>query len=71
MSGANLRQAGLLILVVGLIAALIAALANPLGIGSGGFGWHQGLLLGVGIVLALAGAVIVLRAPSSGPGPER
>ena len=71
MSGANLRQAGLLILVVGLIAALIAALANPLGIGSGGFGWHQGLLLGVGIVLALVGVVIVLRAPRSGPGPER
>jgi uncharacterized RDD family membrane protein YckC len=52
------RQAALLLIVVGVIAALIAALANPLGIGSSGFGWHQGLLLGIGIVLALTGIVL-------------
>jgi len=66
------RQAGLLMVVIGLAAALLAALANPLGIGSSGFGWHQGLLLGVGIVVAAVGAGVALRAPSSGPtrGPE-
>jgi len=55
--------------VVGLLAALVAGLANPLGIGHSGFGWHQGLLLGVGVVVAVVGAVVALRAPSSGPPP--
>ena len=55
--------------VVGLVAALIAGLANPLGIGSSGFGWHQGLLLGAGIVVAVVGALVALRASSPGPPP--
>jgi hypothetical protein len=55
--------------VVGLVAALVAALANPLGIGNSGFGWHQGLLLGVGVVVAVVGAVVALRAPSEGEHP--
>jgi hypothetical protein len=63
------RQTGLLIIVVGLAAALLAALANPLGIGHSGFGWHQVVLLVAGIVLAVVGAVVVLRAPSSEPAP--
>ena len=63
------RQTGLLIIVVGLAAALLAALANPLGIGHSGFGWHQVVLLVAGIVLAVVGAVVVLRAPSPDPGP--
>jgi uncharacterized membrane protein YccC len=57
-------------IVVGVAAALLAALANPLGIGDPGFHWRQGLLLGVGIVLAIAGAVIAWRASSSGTQPE-
>jgi hypothetical protein len=60
------RQTGVLLLVVGLAAALLAVLANPLGIGHSGFGWHQVLLLVVGIVLALVGVGVVLRAPTSG-----
>jgi hypothetical protein len=56
-------------IVVGIAAALLAALANPLGIGHSGFGWHQVVLLVAGIVLAVVGAVVVLRAPSSGPAP--
>jgi hypothetical protein len=58
--------------VVGVAAALLAALANPLGIGRSGFGWHQVVLLVAGILVAVAGAVVVLRAPSSGatPGPD-
>ena len=63
------RQTGLVILVVGLAAALLAVLANPLGIGHSGFGWHQVVLLVAGIVLAVVGAVVVLRAPSSEPAP--
>jgi hypothetical protein len=66
------RQTGLLLIVVGIAAALLAALANPLGIGHSGFGWHQVVLLVAGIVLAIVGAAVVLRAPSSGaaPGPD-
>lgn len=66
------RQAGLLSVVVGAAAVLLAVLANPLGIGHSGFGWHQVLLLVVGIVLALVGVGMLLRGPSSGaaPGPE-
>jgi hypothetical protein len=56
--------------VVGLAAALVAALANPLGIGNSGFGWHQGLLLGVGVVVAVVGAVVALRAPSAPSGEQ-
>ena len=55
----------MLLIVVGVAAALLAALANPLGIGNPGFQWKQGLLLGVGIVVAV-------RAPDPGaaPGPD-
>jgi hypothetical protein len=63
------RQTGFLIIVVGVAAALLAALANPLGIGRSGFGWHQVVLLVAGIVLAVVGAAVVLRAPSSGAAP--
>jgi hypothetical protein len=66
------RQAGLVLVVLGAAAALLALLANPLGIGHSGFGWHQVLLLVVGIVLALVGVGVALRGPTSGaaPGPE-
>jgi hypothetical protein len=68
MSG---RQLGTVIALVGLVAALIAALANPLGIGHQGFGWKQGLLLGVGIVLIIAGVAVALRSPKAAePGPR-
>jgi hypothetical protein len=49
----------MLIVLVGVVAALIAGLANPLGIGEEGFGWKQGLLLLIGIVLIIGGGVIV------------
>ena len=65
------RGAGWLAIVIGVAAALLALLANPLGIGDPGFYWRQGVLLGVGVVLAVVGVVVVMRAPDSGaaPGP--
>jgi hypothetical protein len=60
------RQTGIVIIVVGIVAALVGGLANPLGLGDPGFHWKQGLLLGVGIVVAIVGAVIAWRASSSG-----
>ena len=56
----------MLVALVGVVAALIAALANPLGIGHHGFGWKQGALLAVGILLIIGGAAIALRAPGDG-----
>jgi uncharacterized membrane protein (DUF441 family) len=60
------RQTGIVIIVVGIVAALVGGLANPLGLGEPGFHWKQQLLLGVGIVVAIVGVVIVRRASSSG-----
>ncbi len=57
-----------MIVLVGVVAALIAALANPLGLGNPGFGWKQGLLLAIGILLIIAGGLTALRSPGSGTG---
>ena len=57
----------MVVVLVGVVAALIAALANPLGIGDPGFGWKQGVLLAIGILLIIAGGVM-LRSPSSETG---
>lgn len=62
------RQIGIVVVLVGVVAALIAALANPLGIGDPGFGWKQGVLLAIGILLIIAGGVMVLRSPGSRAG---
>jgi hypothetical protein len=64
----SIRQIGIIVVVVGVVAALIAALANPLGIGDPGWGWKQTVLLVVGIVLIIAGGVIALRSPSNRTG---
>lgn len=59
----------MVVVLVGVVAALIAALADPLGIGgSSGFGWSQGVLLAIGILLIIAGGVMVLRSPSGETG---
>jgi hypothetical protein len=63
------RQLGIVVVVVGVVAALLAAFANPLGIGHAGFGWKQGVLLAIGILLIIGGAVMALRSPTSGSGP--
>jgi hypothetical protein len=43
--------------------------ADPLGIGGNeGFGWKQGVLLAIGILLIIAGGVMMLRSPGSQTG---
>ena len=56
----------MVVFLVGLVAALTAALANPLGIGDPGFGWKQAVLLAVGILLIIAGGVMALLSPRNG-----
>jgi hypothetical protein len=65
------RQIGVVVALVGVVAALIAALADPLGISGAEneFGWKQILLLAVGILLIISGGVLALRSPSSGTTP--
>jgi len=60
-------QTGWVLVILGAAMALLAVLANPLGIGHSGFGWHQVLLLVVGVVVAVVGAVLVVRTPDSDP----
>jgi hypothetical protein len=62
------RQIGMVAVLVGVVAALIAALANPLGIGHAGFGWKQGVLLAIGVFLIIGGGVMALRSPNGGTG---
>jgi predicted MFS family arabinose efflux permease len=63
------RQIGIVVVLVGVVAALIAALADPLGIGgSDAFGWKQGVLLSIGILLIIAGGAVALY-PSNGTRP--
>jgi hypothetical protein len=51
---------------IGVLLLLIAALADPLGLGRNpGFGWRQGLGVVIGALLALAGVYLRRRKPSS------
>jgi hypothetical protein len=64
------EQTGFVVVGAGVIAVLLAILADPIGIGGAdGFGWKQIVLLVVGVILAILGAVAVSRTtPSGGPG---
>jgi threonine/homoserine efflux transporter RhtA len=62
-------QTGWVLVFLGAAMALLAVLANPLGIGHSGFGWHQVVLLVVGIMVAVVGAVLVVRPHDSGVSP--
>jgi hypothetical protein len=61
------RQMGALVIAVGVLAILVAVLADPLGIGGkeDTFGWKQITLLVVGVVVALGG-LVVIRRPAGG-----
>lgn len=65
----QLKQIGALAIALGAIAVLLSLLADTLGIGGNEeeFGWKQLTLLAVGVVVAAAGVVAVVR----GPGDER
>jgi len=54
--GENKDQKGNICLIIGALIVIVALTADNLGLGaSEGFGWKQGLLLIVGIVIALGG----------------
>ena len=56
------KTAGILLIIVGVVLALFALLADAVGIGSqAGIGWKQLVVAGVGIVLALAGIWLAAR----------
>jgi hypothetical protein len=60
----------MVVVLVGVVAALVGALADPLGIGhsGSGFGWKQGVLLAIGVLLIIGGGVMALRSPNGGTG---
>jgi hypothetical protein len=65
------KRVGYAAIALGVLAVLVAVLADLLGIGGhGGFGWKQGALLAVGVLVALGG-VGVMRKAGSPPGTGR
>jgi len=71
MAELSAKRAGYVLIAFGVLAALVALLADPLGIGGEeGFGWKQGFLLSVGINIAIGG-VCVMRGWFAGLGPRR
>lgn len=54
---------GGLLLVLGVVAIILSALADPLGLGSGGgFGWKQIVGVIVGGLVLIVGAIVFSRA---------
>lgn len=64
------RQIGTVAIVVGVVAALVALLADPVGIGGeeDTFGWKQVVLLVGGLLVAGAGVLAVVGVSREGPG---
>jgi uncharacterized membrane protein (DUF441 family) len=56
------REMGVALLVIGVAAALFCGFAEMIGVGGGTFGWKQIVGVVVGVLVALAGLAIVLRA---------
>jgi hypothetical protein len=63
------RTIALAAIAVGVVMALVALLADTLGIGEEGFGWRRGVLLAAGIVVVLGGVAYLLRPPGDAPPP--
>jgi hypothetical protein len=55
------RQVGILIAVAGVLAWVLVALADPLGLGHDGLGPKKDAMLAIGGLLILIGLVVVLR----------
>jgi hypothetical protein len=54
------KRVGYAAIAFGALAVLVAVLADPLGIGGNeGFGWKQGALLAVGVLVALGGVGVM------------
>jgi hypothetical protein len=54
------KRVGYTLIAFGALAALVATLADPLGIGGApGFGWKQGFLLSLGVSVALGGVGVM------------
>ena len=65
-----MNRIGVVIVAIGVIIALVSALADPIGIGNEStFGWKQGAGVVVGIVVASAGVVVSAKGRGqTGPG---
>jgi hypothetical protein len=59
------RQVGILIAIAGVLACVLVALADPLGLGHDGLGPKKDALLGIGGLLIIVGLVIVVRSRHS------
>jgi hypothetical protein len=55
------------VIAVGVLMALLALLADALGIGAEGFGWRRGALLAAGALVVVAGVVWLVRPPGARP----
>lgn len=58
------RLVGILIAVAGVLACLLVAFADPLGLGTDGLGPKKDALLALGVVLIVAGLAVLVRARS-------
>ena len=58
-----MNRIGVVIVAVGVVIALVSALADPIGIGAedSGFGWKQVVGAIVGALVAIAGIAINMR----------
>jgi hypothetical protein len=66
----RVNRVGYVLIAFGVLVALVAVLADPLGIGGEpGFGWKQAFLLSVGVSVGLGG-VGVMRGWFVGLGPR-
>ena len=66
------RSLGVVVTVVGLLVLVIAAFADPLGIGGADdtFGWKQIVGVVVGAVIAVAGIVLAVSGGKPSPSAE-
>ena len=58
---------GLLLIVLGVALALVSGFADTIGVGDDrGFHYRQGIGVGVGVALVIAGIVVAVRRPGNG-----
>ncbi len=55
------QQVGILIAIAGVLAWVLVALADPLGLGHDGLGPKKDALLAIGVLLIVLGLVVALR----------